>query len=128
MKLIIILTVFISWLNMDLGIEVCFYNGFEYSYLYMASIPISILCLHLNWSRYCVSRELGSNPVAVSLTLLLMSYTKTLHTAINSLTYTSLEYSNGTGQYVWLYSGDISYFKSGKHITLAMFAIFTHSS
>lgn len=46
-----ILTVFIAWLNLDLGIETCFFD--EYLCFSMASILVSLLCLVSDRTDYC---------------------------------------------------------------------------
>ena len=112
--------VFISWLNIDLGIETCFYDGltfYQYSWLQLILVPILHLVSHLlDHSRsHCsltVAKYLGNfNPVAVLATLLLMSYYgKILQAIITSLSssylthmYTdSVEYHRA----IWLYNGN----------------------
>ena len=48
-----IVTVIIAWLNLDLGIELCFYNGFDTYTRTWATISISSLCLdHHNNYHY----------------------------------------------------------------------------
>ena len=125
-----ILTVFIAWLNLDLGIETCFYDGMNvYAYTWLQYLfPFYVwflIGLIIVLCRYSitVSRSLGSNPVAVLSTLILLSYAKILRTIITSLSYTVLEYPNSTLHHVWLYNGDVPYFQSGEHIALGVFAI-----
>ena len=80
-----LLTVFIAWTNLDLGFQTCFYDGLDayaltwlqFAFpLYVWLIIGSVIFI----SRYSItaSKFLGSNPVAVLATLLLMSYTKIL--------------------------------------------------
>ena len=91
------LTVFIAWVNLDLGFKTCFYDGLDayaltwlqfafplYVWLTIASIIII--------SRYSItmSKLIGSNPVAVLATLLLMSYTKILKIIIEVYSYEKL--------------------------------------
>ena len=125
-----ILTVFIAWLNLDLGIETCFYDGMDvYVYTWLQYlfpfyvwflIAIIIIVSH---HSHTVSKLLGSNPVAVLSILILLSYTKVLRTIIWTLSYTVLEYENNTLQHVWLYDGEILYFQSPRHIVLGIFAL-----
>ena len=87
-----ILTVFISWVNLDLGIEVCFFDGMdEYSKTWLQFIfPLyvwSLVVLIIIASEYSskISRLFGSNPVAVLATLFLLSYGKLLRTVITAM-------------------------------------------
>ena len=125
-----ILTVFIAWLNLDLGIETCFYDGMDvYIYMWLQYVfPFYVwflIFVIIVFSRYshAVSKMLGSNPVAVLSTLILLSYAKLLRTIIMSLSYTVLEYPNNTLEHVWLFDGQILYFQTPKHIALGVFAI-----
>ena len=80
-----ILTVFIAWLNLDLGIETCFYDGLtayvqtwlQYVFPMYVWVLISATILTARHS-VLLSRVIGSDPIAVLATLLLMSYTKIL--------------------------------------------------
>ena len=64
------------------------------------------------------------NPVATLATLILLSYTKLLHTIIASLSRAVLNYPDGTHQMVWLPDASVGYL-SGKHIALFVTAIIT---
>ena len=119
-----ILTVFISWLNLDLGIETCFYDGmdaytktrlqFAFPFYVWALVGIIILASHYSTN---IATIFGSNPTAVLATLFLLSYTKFLHTIIAALSYTVLEYPNNSRIAVWLYDANITYL-SNKHVPL----------
>ena len=125
-----ILTVFIAWMNLDIGIETCFYDGMnayiftwlQYVFPFYVWFLVGLIILLCRYSGV-ISRRLGSNPVAVLSTLIFISYTKVLHTIISSLSYTSLEYPDGSLQNVWLSDGDVLYFKHKNHILLGVFAI-----
>ena len=124
-----ILTVFIAWLNLDLGIETCFYNGMD-AYVKMwlqFAFPLYVLALVgmiIIGNHYSgrIAKIFGSNPVAVLATLFLISYAKLLRTVIAALSYTYLEYPNNSQIAVWLYDGNIRYL-SGKHIPLFIAAM-----
>ena len=118
-----ILTVFIAWVNLDLGIETCFFDGMDaYSKAWLQyAFPIYVWVLVgaiMIAGRYStrITRTLGTNPVAVLATLFLLSYAKLLRSIINPLNVTFLEYPSGTKE-VWLVDGNIPYLK-GKHIPL----------
>ena len=124
-----VLTVFVAWLNLDLGIETCFYDGmdaytkawlqFVFPVYVWALVGIIILISHYS---SIVATVLGSNPVAVLATLFLLSYTKFLRTIIAALSYTLLEYPSNSRIAVWLYDANIGYL-SNKHIPLFTAAV-----
>ena len=125
-----ILTVFIAWLNLDLGIETCFYDGmtaFAFTWLQFL-FPLYVwflIGLIIVVSHYSdkITRLLGNNPVAALSTLFLLSYSKLLCAAINVLSFTSLEYPDSSHRLVWLYDGNVPYFQRADHIVLGTFAI-----
>ena len=119
-----VFSVFIAWLNLDLGIETCFYNGMDaYVKTWMQfAFPLYVWTLVgviIVGSYYSgrVASIFGSNPIAVLATLFLLSYAKLLRTVIAAFSYTSLEYPNNSQIAVWLYDGNVRYL-SGKHIPL----------
>ena len=122
------LSVFIAWVNLDFGIETCFYNGMDaYSKTWLQFVfPVYILTIvgllvlvsHFS-SRF--ARLLGNNPVSVLATLILLSYTKILRALITVLYVTYLEYPTYNSM-VWLYDASID-FLSGKHIPLFLVAV-----
>ena len=118
-----VLTVFIAWVNLDLGIETCFFDGMDaYSKAWLQyAFPVYVWVLVgaiILASRYStrITRTLGSNPVAVLATLFLLSYAKLLRSIINPLYVTFLEYPSDTKE-IWLVDGNIPYLK-GKHTPL----------
>ena len=127
-------TIFISWLNLDLGIETCFYDGMDiytyswFQFLFPIYVWFLVGCIILA-CRYSqsIAKRLGKNPVAVLATLLLMSYSKILGAVIVPLTWTYLTYysapTNETQSVVWMYDASIQYFRESKHIALVLFAI-----
>ena len=130
-------TIFIAWLNLDMGFDVCFIKGINAYYktwikivfplyLILVVLAIKIAC------RYSVrlSRVIApKNPIATLATLLLLSYTKLLNIVIAALSFASLDYipeSESSQHYVervWLYDASLPYLK-GKHIPLFITAIF----
>ena len=119
---------FIAWLNLDFGVETCFYNGMDtYSKTWLQFVfPVYIFAvvgLMVLVSRFSskFARLLGNNPISVLATLILLSYTKILRTLITVLYVTSLEYPTYNSM-VWLYDANIGYL-SGKHIPLFLVAV-----
>ena len=125
-----ILTVFIAWMNLDLGIETCFYNGMSvYVFTWLQFLfPFYVwflIFLIIKLSRHSkrIARMFGTNPVYILATLFLLSYSKILRAIILALSTTSLEYPDGTLKQVWLYDGSVPYFRRDDHIVLGAFAI-----
>ena len=128
-------TTFISWLNLDLGIETCFYDGMDiYTYSWLQFLfpfyvwfLVGCIILACRYSQ-SIAKQLGQNPVAVLATLLLMFYSKILSAVIVPLTWTYLTYytaseSNETQSIVWMYDASIHFLVEPKHTALGLFAI-----
>ena len=121
---------FIAWINLDLGIETCFYNGLD-AYVktwlqfvfpfYIWFLVVTIIVL----SHYftLAARLSGRNAVPVLATLFLLSYAKLLRIIITVLQSTVLNYPDSSVRKVWLYDGNIDYL-NGKHIPLFIAALF----
>ena len=110
-----ILSTFIAWLNLDLGIETCFYKGMTaYAQTWLQFVfPIYVwilIGLIIVASRYSIalSKLVGYNPVAVLATLLLMSYAKILKIIIEVYSSVELDYPNRTAT-VWLKDANVPY-------------------
>ena len=126
-----ILTVFIAWLNLDLGIETCFFDGLDaYGKTWLQFVfPLyvwSLVGLIIIASKYSpkITRLFGSNPVAVLATLFFLSYAKLLRTILAVLYFTFLDYPDEVRVAVWLYDGNITYIYS-KHVALFIVALLT---
>ena len=117
-----ILTTFIAWLNLDLGIETCFINRLDAYWktwlqfvfpLYVWTITGAIIIASHYSTR--ASKLFGNNSVPVLATLILLSYTKLLRTIITSLGFSLLNYPGGT-RVVWSFDGNIPYFSAAHKI------------
>ena len=124
------LTLFISWLNLDLGVQTCFFNGLSaYTKTWLQFIfPFyiwSITGVIIISARYSthIARITGNNSVPVLATLFLLSYAKLLGIIITSLSYTVLEYPGGQ-KVVWSADGNIDYL-GAKHAPLFVAAVAT---
>ena len=113
------LSVFISLLNLDLGIETCFYNGMdEYAkvwlefvfpiYLFAIVVVIIIMARYSTWAQIAVQR----NAAPVLATLLFLSYTKLLRITSLGLFYIDsvIHLPSGKIERVWALDGNIEYF------------------
>ena len=135
------LQIIISFINLDLGFPMCFYDGMDDAaktglqfvfpaYLFVLAITFIVLC------RYCLksnssgqrlnrfSHFIGKRAVRVLATLIYLSYSKLLRTVIQILAYTTVRIENGMSFRVWLYDGNIRYFE-GKHMILFIAAMAT---
>ena len=130
------LSVFIAWLNLDLGIEVCFYNGLD-SYaktwlqlvfpLYIWITVGGIIVVR----RYSVtiSKTTPNNQLQILATVSLLAYTKFLQVIITAFSYAVLQYSDDLNKTVWLYDGNVEFF-TGRHLLLFSYSVFpiSHST
>ena len=125
-----VLSQFISWLNLDLGIETCFFNGMTaYAkvwlqfvfplFIWVIIATIIVLCRYSTW----LSNKIGGNVVPVLATLILLSYTKIFRTTILSLKLATLSCtSGGQTKLVWYVDGTVDYF-SWQHVILVLAAL-----
>ena len=126
-----VLTVFIAWMNLDLGIPTCFYDGMDaYAQTCLQfAFPLYVwflITLIIITSRYStlVTKLIGSNPIAVLATLLLMSYTKILKNIIEIYSSVEMEYPH-IKVTVWFKDATVPYLQS-RHLVLAVLSsIFT---
>ena len=109
------LAVFIAWLNLDLGIETCLFNGLtaygktwlQFVFpLYIWSIAGLIIILAKYSDR--VAKVMGNNSVPVLATLFLLSYAKLFRTIITALSFTLLSTTHGS-KAVWSADGNLDY-------------------
>ena len=119
-----VLTVFIAWLNLDFGFNVCFFDGMNaYAkswlqflfpfYIWLLAVLIIVA------SRYSdrIAKLCGKSIVQVLATLFLLSYAKLQRTITTGLAFTILDLSNNQTRLVWLYDSNIIYLQ-GIHIYL----------
>ena len=109
------LAVFIAWLNLDLGIETCFFNGLTaYGKTWLQFVfPLyiwSIASLIIIAAKYSdrVAKVMGNNSVPVLATLFLLSYAKLFRTIITALSFTILSTAHGS-KAVWSADGNLDY-------------------
>lgn len=123
-------TVFVAWLNLDIGIDVCFIDGLDaYSktwiqlafpvYIISLVIIIIVVCRYSTRFAALIGKR---DPIATLATLILLSYAKLLSVTITALSPAVLHYPDGTRDVVWLPDGNVKYFQ-GKHVPLALIAL-----
>ena len=108
---------FIAWLNLDFGIETCFFSGLDAYwktwlqfafplYLWFLAGLIVLLC------HYSIRATMlfGNNAVGVLCTVILLSYMKLLRTIVSALSPAVLHQFNPYGtKWVWLMDGNVEY-------------------
>ena len=123
------LQIFISWMNLDFGIKVCFYNSMtllEKATLQFA-FPLYLWCIsgaviYICRKSFIVSKYLGRNSVKVLATLILLSYAKLLRAVLNALFYTPLYHSSRPSTKMWSVDGNV-YYLGTHHIILFVIAV-----
>ena len=132
-----ILSVFISWLNLDLGIETCFFSGMDAYlktwlqfvfplYIWVLVGVIIILC---HYSQTTM-KLMGRGNIDVLATFFLLSYTKILKTILTGLSVTEIKIARADNvsdklvpHKVWTYDGNVDYL-TGKHLFLFLVSLF----
>ena len=125
-----VLTVFVSWLNLDLEIKTCFYSGMNSygklllqlvfpAYVFLLIVIIIILCNRSQRIALLLSKR---NPEATLYMLIFLSYSKLIRIIITSLQFTTITYPDGTQDIVWHYDANVLYF-SASHIPRFLTAI-----
>ena len=121
------LTVFLSWLNLDLGIQTCFYREMDSygklmlqlvfpAYVFFLIAVILILC---NRSQKIAHLFGKRDPEATLYTLILLSYSKLIRLIITALQFTAITYPNDSQETVWMYDPmQYSLFYSDSHSTI----------
>ena len=124
-------TVFIAWINLDLGIETCFYNGMDIyaktwlQFLFPLYIWAIVIAMIVSSHYYTLAAKLfRRHAVKVLATLFLLSYAKMQRTTISALSFATITYPDGFNRVVWLLDGNILYLQ-GKHIPLFIAGVAT---
>ena len=130
------LHVFISWINLDLGIEVCFYSGmdvyqktwlqFVFPFYIWFLVGVIVLVCHYSST---IMKLMGMRNIEILATLFLLSYAKLLKTIVTALSVTNLMVASADNitdplrpHKVWVYDGNVDYFGS-KHLPLFIVAV-----
>ena len=124
-----VLSQFIAWLNLDLGIETCFYHGMTaYAkvwlqfvfplYIWFIIATIIVLCRYSTW----LSNKIGGNVVQVLATLILLSFTKIFRTFAPALYWIHLSLKNNRITTKWYIDGNVPYY-SLKHCIIMAAAV-----
>ena len=119
-------SIFMAWINLDLGIQTCFYSGLDaYAKTWLEFVfPVYIwvivgLLVYISHRSVTVTKLLGSSPVPVLATLFLLSYAKVLRTIIAALSLTILHYPD-KNVVVWIHDANVPL---AKYIPLVLVAL-----
>ena len=124
------ITIFLAWLNLELGFDVCFFEGMDSFWktllhlmypVYLLLLIIAIIVISERSTKFAwfIGKK---NPVATLATAILLSYSKFLHLTIASLSFAILNYPDGSQNVVWLTDATVVYFR-GKHMVLFLAAL-----
>ncbi len=126
-----VLRVFLSWINLDLGIEVCYYSGMDvyqktwlqFVFPFYIWFLVGVIILFCHYSSR-VMKLMGMRNIEVLATLFLLSYAKLLKTIVTAFSFTDLLVAAAdnvtdplVSERVWVYNGHIKYLRN-KHIPL----------
>ena len=135
-----IITIFISWLNLELGFDICFFEGMDTYWkiwlhivfpVYLIFLVILIIIFSESSTKF--AQLIGKkNPVATLDTLILLSYAKLLRMIISVLSFATPEYLTSTiiigtskernADLVWLSDASVKYL-GNKHVPLFIVAL-----
>ncbi len=109
---------FVAWLNLDLGIETCLYNGLsayaktwlQFVFPVYIWLLVSFIIISSHYSSK-VSRLCGNNAIQVLATLFLLSYAKLLRVTITIIQPIQLVYADGSERSAWQYDANVEYLR-----------------
>ncbi len=125
------LRVFLSWINLDLGIEACYYTGMnvyqktwlQFIFPFYIWFLVGMIILSCRYSSR-VTKLMGMRNIDVLATLFLLSYAKLLKTIVSTFSYTDVMVAKADNisdplhpDRVWVYDGNIK-FLGNKHLPL----------
>ena len=124
------ITVLVSWLNLELGFDTCFFEGMDIYWktllqlafpVYVILLVIAIILVSERSTKFArlISRK---NPVATLATLVLLSYTRLIQAIIAVLSFAILEYPDHSYDLVWLPDGTVGYL-TGRHAVLFVLSL-----
>ena len=120
---------FIAWLNLDVGFEICFYRSmtqYDKAWIqcgflfYLCILELAIIILSRKYIFF--TRLFGRNVVKVLATLFLLCSAKMMDIGIGTLEFARIKHSVSPDTIVWLFDGNISYY-TGKHIFLFILSL-----
>ena len=127
-----LLSQFISWLNLDLGIETCFIDGMDscsktwLQFIFPAYVWFLLILIVIS-SQYStkVVRLVGSHAVPVLATVILLFYTKLIRTVFKAFYFTNIQ-CNGNNNVTllrWYIDANVQYVGGYCHLPLFLFSL-----
>ena len=127
------LSQFISWINLDLGIKSCFYHSMDscskmwLQFVFPAYVWLILILIIIPLRYSCKAvRVVGIQAIPVLTTMILLSYTKLIHTVFHALYFTHIPCSDGENNTVtllrWYFDPNIHYLQ-GCHLPLFLFSL-----
>ncbi len=131
-----VLRVFLSWINLDLGIEVCYYSGMDvyqktwlqFVFPFYIWFLVGVIILFCHYSSR-VMKLMGMRNIEVLATLFLLSYAKLLKTIVTAFSFTDIMTAKAENvsdpllpTRVWVFDGSIEYLKD-EHLPLFIIAL-----
>ena len=125
--------IFISWLNLDLGFEICAYNGMtgvqyiwlSFGYIFCL-ICTQVIIIYLSHKFISFTRLVQRNTTNVLATIIFLAYSRVIFVCYHSLNYQFVFVNSNTLQVdkkgVWSFDGNMPYL-GPKHIPLFILAI-----
>ena len=127
-----LLSQFISWLNLDLGIETCFFDGMDscsktwLQFIFPSYVWFLIILIVISSHYYSkVVRLVGSHAVPVLATMILLSYTKLMRTVFQALYFTNIQCNgdNNVKLLRWYIDANVQYVGGYCHLPLFLFSM-----
>ena len=124
--------VVISWLNFQVGIEMCLFDGMDefaktamgFAFpLYLLSLVAVIVLVSKCINMHRINKLIGPRITPVLATVIFLSYTMLFDSVLKSLLFVRLCSTDGRCPPVWLLDGSLKYFHSAKHLMLACIAL-----
>ena len=123
------ISIFLSFLNLNLGFPLCFYDGMNELWktglslvfpIYLLTIVVILIVL----SRYStwLSNRISHSSVQVLVTVVHLSFSKLLIAIIDVFTPVKI-YTSENPHYVWYKNGSIEYGKENGHVLLMAFTL-----
>ena len=113
------ITVFISWLNLELGIDTCYFPGMDaysktwiqlsFVAAYVVFLITFIMVVISSYSSKFTNFIGKRNPVATLSTLVFFSYAKLLEIVLTASSSSVIQYPNGSNKYIWLPDATVTY-------------------
>ena len=126
--IVVFLEVFVAWMNLDWGIETCFYNGMEaigktaLQFVFpLYLFCLSVLMIYVSRRSSLVTKLFGKNVVQILATIIFQFYAKIIRTIIDVLRASMISSeSNKANRLVWTNDGSVEYLNKYHTILLAI--------